>query len=136
VRPSDIVVRVPNPLLILQILNGYVTVHYGRVANLECLSRIMIIKFLTDLKNFLPMTKNFHHTQQYGLGIRDPEKTSLIPYPDPDIKKAPVPGSGTLTMRYGIFSPFTARARFIFLNDIRSVVVPVPVPVLDPYPDY
>jgi hypothetical protein len=38
-------------------------------------------------------------SKKYGLGIRDPEKTySKSRIPDPGVKKAPDPGSGSATL--------------------------------------
>ncbi len=40
--------------------------------------------------------------QKYGFGIRDPEKTySGSRIPDPGVKKAPDPGSGSATLHIG-----------------------------------
>jgi|LakMenE01Jun11ns_1017448.scaffolds.fasta_scaffold7811457_1 hypothetical protein len=36
-------------------------------------------------------------SQKYGFGIRDPEK-NLFRIPDPGVKKAPDPGSGSATL--------------------------------------
>jgi 1,4-alpha-glucan branching enzyme len=36
-------------------------------------------------------------SQKYGFGIRDPEK-NLFRIPDPEVKKAPDPGSGSATL--------------------------------------
>jgi hypothetical protein len=36
-------------------------------------------------------------SQKYGFGIRDPEK-KLFQIPDPGVKKAPDPGSGSATL--------------------------------------
>jgi hypothetical protein len=39
-------------------------------------------------------------SQKYGFGIRDPEK-NLFRIPDPGVKKAPDPGSGSATLNIG-----------------------------------
>ncbi len=55
-------------------------------------------------KNFLP--KNFNHalknTMGLGSGIRDPgSRIRKKPIPDPGVKKAPDPGSGSATLPTG-----------------------------------
>jgi hypothetical protein len=54
--------------------------------------------FFKELQKFLPKKLSIS-SQKYGFGIRDPEKTySGSRIPDPVVKKAPDPGSGSATL--------------------------------------
>jgi hypothetical protein len=54
---------------------------------------------LKELKNFLPKKLSIS-SQKYGFGIRDPRSgKNLFRIPDPGVKKAPDPGSGSAILK-------------------------------------
>ncbi len=63
-------------------------------------------------------------SQKYGFGIRDPEK-NLFRIPDPGVKKAPDPGSGSATLECGLIPVFDMisirihRLRYLIIGKAR-----------------
>jgi hypothetical protein len=56
------------------------------------------VPIFNELYNFLPK-KLLLSSQKYGFGIRDPRSgKNLFRIPDPGVKKAPDPGSGSATL--------------------------------------
>jgi hypothetical protein len=73
-------------------------------------------QFLKNFKTFYPKKLSLS-SQKYGFGIRDPEKKP-IPDPDPGVKKALDPGSGSATLWKMVFFDF----RFV-LNGLPMTLV-------------
>jgi hypothetical protein len=71
-------------------------------------------KIWANFQRFVVYPKNFQYALKYlglGSGIRDPGSgKNLFPIPDPEVKKAPDPGSATLVLRFPDPNPHLFRS--------------------------
>jgi hypothetical protein len=82
-------------------------------------------QFSKNYRTFYP--KNYQKAlKKYGLGIRDPRsgiRKNLFRIPDPGVKKAPDPGSGSATLVRRVLIPDLVR-RVLILDLVRRVLIP------------
>jgi hypothetical protein len=94
--------RIPNLGSRIQkqfvVITFYVATNFTKLFSFEVLKKKFWANFQRIVELFLPKKLSIS-SQKYGFGIRDPGSgKNLFRIPDPGVKKAPDPGSGSATL--------------------------------------